>query len=303
MKRRNVAYALVLFLGLLYAFHITGCSLIGLGVGAIVDANSKGSRVVPAHDYAVIERGKMIELHLRTGSATMAGRFLGGAQRPYSEWLARYAAARETAVVSGPLPSPGDTIRLMQRSHRVSEGEFQGLWIDRVDVQHPVAGSSPVVPHRSFDRIEWRGDTLGVDRLVTLERLGVLPTLTALRVATASGEVLVPADEVAWINAPTERHAASIGFLVGLVADVILVVTTVAAVNDAKNDGCSTTTTSMLEDPNVRAVLRTESFARSDLEPPPERGLSERGDARSRAPAPATGGHSTNPAAAAARQE
>src|SRR5437867_13422524 len=75
------------------ALSLAGCSLIGLGIGALVDSHRSKPRSLEGWDLQRIRKGARIRVLLRDGSA-VAGRFRG-VETIAEEYAARYAARSE----------------------------------------------------------------------------------------------------------------------------------------------------------------------------------------------------------------
>src|SRR3989442_4037250 len=106
------------------ALSLAGCSLIGLGIGALVDSHRSKPRSVEGWDLERIRKGARIRLLLRDGS-TVSGRFRG-VETVAEEYAARYAAWRGAREAADTMPALGDRVTVGGHSGATDSGSFIG---------------------------------------------------------------------------------------------------------------------------------------------------------------------------------
>jgi len=231
MKRRHLLYLVAAALGMLFSVQNTGCSLIGLGVGAIVDSNQQDRRLVGTGEVFRVTPGTLLQLSMRDGS-TIRGRYLGTGPASREEWEKRYAAVRATVLPEGPLPAPGDSIKVRLGRLRSLLGTFRSFGFESLELL-PLGASEPVdVALGDVDQIVTGPGptprTLASESIVRALSDGHLPCLTAVLIETATDTARVAMDRIAMLSVPNARHAARDGFVIGLVADVMVVAVVVS---------------------------------------------------------------------------
>jgi hypothetical protein len=216
----------------LLAFNsaLSGCTLIGYGLGSAIDASGKQTfapEVFAARSGGrnTVEPGTKLKLALRDGEV-VEGKYLGVEQLPADEYVRVYGAARERYELQSELPEPGDTVTLALVTGRVVAGEFLGFerphWVFfKREVPYRVAATDVVAMSDRHDR-SVSGETL--DRLVSS---GVVPTMSALALEVVVREGsrrreekrLIPLDSIlSATHKPTTGRTSLM--LIGLAFDV-----------------------------------------------------------------------------------
>ncbi|MGD2217228.1 MAG: hypothetical protein PVJ64_10735 [Gemmatimonadales bacterium] len=221
---------------------LSGCTLIGYGLGSAIDASDKQTFAPEAFapqnaGYGLPESGAKLKVNLKDGEV-VEGKYLGVERLPAEEYARVYAEARERYELQSALPEPGDSVTLALVTGRMLHGEFLGYegrrWVvfkretpwrvAAADVREMTGGSDCRVS----------GETL--DRLISS---GAVPTMSALALEVVSGRWstrrterrLIPLDSVTSATyKPTSGRMA--GGLLGLAVDIALGMAAVAAVPD-----------------------------------------------------------------------
>lgn len=214
---RSSAFGLIALLGATFSIHVTGCSLVGLAGGALWDARRPRIALVPTGRVEKFHRGDRLVLIL-ADSSRVAGVYRGAAELDRGDYRRRYAAWRAAEPRASVLPEIGERVRRSRwGSGSVVGFVHRGVLIERRGETRVV----PVTPEGTLTRADGAEVELAaIDRMMTE---GVVPLLTALRIDTGAGEERVPLDRVVMVQAPTHPHGARTGFLIGLVADAIVV--------------------------------------------------------------------------------
>jgi hypothetical protein len=239
------------------ALSLAGCSLIGLGIGAIVDSHQSKPRPVEGWDVQRIKKGARIRLLLREGGE-VAGRFRGVETLP-EEYAGRYASWRAARGAGDTMPALGDRAIVGGQSGATDSGTLVGFDLAAVAVR--LGDGAPIQQRRYADVVRFateRGPALSGTQLGALALQGQLPLRSRLIV----DDTRVPLEQVARIQVPT--HAGKlVGFLLGAAADVIVIVAVASSFRDFGSHICESGCTSC---PFVesfdgrRYVLETEAF-------------------------------------------
>lgn len=231
---------------------LSGCSLIGYGIGSAIDASSKQTLAPEAFTPEDGGRnsfrpGTKLKLALRDGEV-VEGEYIGVERLPADEYALVYAEARERYALQSELPEPGDTVTLALVTGGVAEGEFMGFefphWVYfKRETQHGVPATQYGVP--ATDVVEMSD---GRDRSVsgeTLDRLlssGTVPTMSALALQVDLGRFwrterrLIPLDSISFAtHKPTTGRTALT--VMGLAIDVAAAVATASMLSGFNSGG------------------------------------------------------------------
>jgi hypothetical protein len=211
---------------------LSGCTLIGFGLGSAIDSSSK--RTFGPQAFApesagrdTLKQGTKLKLNLRDGEV-VEGKYLGVERLPADEYAQIYDDARERYELQTALPEPGDTVTLALVTGRVLEGEFLGFegrrWVVfRRETPWRVAAADIV------EMTNGRGCSVSGETLDRLLSSGAVPTMSALALEVDVGrsrreEVrLIPLDNImSGTYKPTSGRTALT--LIGLAVDVAAVV-------------------------------------------------------------------------------
>jgi hypothetical protein len=216
----------------------SGCSLIGYGVGSLIDSGNK--RTVASESFApdTIEPGKLIKLRLR-GGGTVDGAYLGIEPIPDEEYAKRYARARERYLPSIQLPELGDTVTLCMIGGGELHTELLGFDLYNVLVRTPGEPGLESVSPEDVDQLLVGGDaSIRGETLALLLSEGALPFRSAIAMQVppttgrAGGKRLLPIDEVLYIEWKPGT-GRTVGTIVGLTFDLaILTAAVVCAATD-----------------------------------------------------------------------
>jgi hypothetical protein len=202
----------------------TGCSLIGLAIGAASDAGKKGGAEVSGFaELRGVEAGTGMVL-ITYGGERIEGDFVAVREKTIREYRDAYVAARETLKVGNQLPLPGDTIRFAYSTAPGSmiRGKFRGV-DPGVLLLWGRAGSYALSAIRDL-----RSDSAGpLDAFVlhVLTEEGRLPYCArGVMVKRGRDTVEVPVEEIVRIERDAGGNGKLTGFLVGAVIDAVVII-------------------------------------------------------------------------------
>ena len=205
---------------------MSGCSLIGLAGGSILDARKPASSFVPTGRMHAFRAGDSLGLVLRD-STVVTGRYAGFSRFDHTAYRERFARAL-TETRAPALPRPGDPVQVIRTRPGLSgpaSGEFLAFLAMTIELRER-HGRTLEVPFSEVRELRWneRRSRLTRDDLARLRLEGKLPLASIILVETDSGAVALPLDGVAWVGGPTLRDAGRRGFILGLAADAMIVV-------------------------------------------------------------------------------
>jgi len=207
-----------------------GCSLIGLGIGALSDAGKKGGAEVSGlSELRTFELGTGIVLVTHEGTR-IEGDFVGIQESKWREYRQAYLAAIETLKVRDQLPVPGDTITFNRLAGAKVRGAFRGV-DPGVLLLWQKSGVYPLAAIRNL-----QGDSarpLDVFALHVLTEGGRLPYCArGVLVGRRNDTTEVPVEDILRIEKDAGGNAKLTGFLVGAVIDAVVVIAVAASCNE-----------------------------------------------------------------------
>lgn len=262
MKPRRMLHAFLFTLVLApLAIQITGCSLLGLGVGAVMDSRRpRRDRMIPSNEVAEVRPGSFVEFRLRD-SSVVVGKYLGVDQHFTAGYAERYAAWRAGLDSTLHAPTLGEEVRLVETTRRSRVGNFAGFGYRSALLERP--GEKPrIYPFEELIEIRTAdGAKIKVKQFAELEADGGLPTRVGFWVAVpaaeseAAGErwlghlkrrrpafadtIEVLADDLRWVRASSQSSATRTGFYVGLTTDLVGLAVILSAAGAANSSpGC-----------------------------------------------------------------
>lgn len=115
---------------LMVSSAVCGCTVVGYGIGAAIDAGNPRSFELQ-HIEEKIRRGQRIKLRLKDGT-DVSGKYLGAEGVRSPEYVVRYEKARQALATELPLPALGDSVAVFLARGEKRIGEFRGFdqdWI------------------------------------------------------------------------------------------------------------------------------------------------------------------------------
>lgn len=258
---RSVSYAALVALCLVCTVHLSGCSLIGFGIGSAIDAKNT-HMIVPPGNAVTVAPGAVLAVELDDGT-TARGKYDGVERQKASEYAPRFTSWREGVVSGFWVPAIGDSVVLETRAGQKLPARFLGFSYRAIDVETAGDPTPHPLPFETLSRVTAAtGEFAQADTLAARDAEGKLPVCTLLRLRRSREVRTVPLDAVRTVQ--LEGHgAARKGLLIGLGLDaaaVVLVVAIAAAVagtEAALIDGCSSSGWTTAQDvPEVRPLDR-----------------------------------------------
>jgi len=148
IHRTLKTYCGVFVLGVLVSVKISGCSLVGLGVGSMIDARRPAMEQLRADRIAHIHPGDSPVLVL-DDSATVAGRYIGPARMGDARYQVRYERWRASNPDAAVLPSIGEPVRMSKAGTAgLREATLVAFTKDGVETSNAGGRPRPVRSHQ-----------------------------------------------------------------------------------------------------------------------------------------------------------
>ena len=221
MRRMGTWIAIVAILAAL----ASGCSVIGAVHGMRVDAARPRHEQLRGKDLVRVQPGTRVTL-LLDDSTRVTGIYRGSVRVADDAYRATYEAWRAHHPRGAAFPEIGERVEL----HPGGKGDFHAF------IAQGVAFETGLRHVAAYDGDGWlaRSDGSRIDlrELRQLTLAGELPSATALRIETVQTEQRITTDHVLLLGAPTARHGARNGFIVGAIIDGGIVAGVVSGLRD-----------------------------------------------------------------------
>jgi hypothetical protein len=199
---------------------LNGCTLIGLGVGAIADSASSDENLVSTDKVKTIGKGDTCHVFLWNNDEVV-GAFNGIERLPKEQYQQRYSDALRKLYSAVSLPSLGDTIDLrLPDSKKILRGAFLGVDRKHVELKKTGKPDPSKVSCDDIARITGiNGRYVEGDSLRSLISKGQLPLLSAITVSNEKGIHKIPLDDISRIVVIKGTKYWLTGLLSGAVID------------------------------------------------------------------------------------
>jgi hypothetical protein len=188
------------------------------------------SRTLVAHAH----RGDHLTLHMRDGNIIRC-KMLWLEEPDAAAYAARYEAWHRSDSTSDLIPRPGERVKL-SGGGRAFEGGFQGLAPAGVRIADSGTTPATMVPYEKFHTlVDERGRPATSHLLEEHVLMGRVPTGTTVTfthlegsgatsgAANGAGTASVPWDDVVRVDGPAGRTWKTVGIMLGVVTDLMLI--------------------------------------------------------------------------------
>ena len=235
---------------LLVSVEISGCSLIGFGVGSAIDA-TRGTRLRKGDRYQVfqLEPGSKLRIQLADGT-TVAGTYRGLAAQADSNYARRYAAWCDTAALSFRPPRIGEMIRIESSggrsfSSRAPEGVFLGFGPKRVHYLPRGSRSATYEPMSHLRRILTKTSP-SISR-AAIDQLGdrlPVQSIAIVRQGPSEHRIDLLDERIVGLEWGEAHHGfRTAGLVIGLTADATVILLAAALSSSSSSTSCQPTYT------------------------------------------------------------
>lgn len=233
---KKIISKLALIIVAVATLALNGCSLIGLSIGAQIDASKPDQTILPGWEVVTIKPGTAINVILKDGNR-LSGKYSGLYRIPAEQYAANYSQAREQKPEGILLPALGDSINIRLFLKKAKEPEislectFEGFEHDRILFKQKGRTALSDVPLSFVTKIA--GSRNKIISGETIQRLileGEIPVLSAIVVEGEVEKTLVAMDNMSQIEIPVKKHDGALtGFLIGAVIDAVVVAAVVSS--------------------------------------------------------------------------
>jgi hypothetical protein len=232
MKRNTNIWKIAAVLVVLTALLLlqSGCAVVGLGIGAAIDAHQPDSVTVQGWRLAAIEQGSRLSVTMTNGSK-IAGTFHGGTPAT-AEWIdTLYMRARSNDPGCAILPALGDTVDFIHNSGQV-RGQIKSAVYQLHESESDFCyGCAPVDSSetREFCLRHLRAVRRPDGRLVrsgdianAIAKSHTFVPYSGIEMVTHMGTQQMPFDCIANVVAYPHKHGKRDGLIIGAIIDLLL---------------------------------------------------------------------------------
>jgi hypothetical protein len=232
MELRNQWKTLVIAFVLPY-LQLLGCSLIGLGIGAVNDSNKRDYGRASGGGIDSVETESMVTIIKRDGT-NIRGEYIGVVERPgYSD---SYDLSISKSGYDGYLPQLGEAVTILT-SQGSQEGLFLGIDRNFVLMQLKYEQDTTRVSLDSVVAVDGpEGQQLQGAELRTLVYNATVLSKSYVLMLADQQSVTIPYEAVDSIA--VDRSGAMKGFVAGAIVDVAVIACTVVSIKK-NNSGCT----------------------------------------------------------------
>ncbi|MGH8004366.1 MAG: hypothetical protein ACRECJ_06555 [Limisphaerales bacterium] len=229
-KRKPFFTAVAALFAGFFLLRMAGCTLIGFGVGSIVDSTKPDRRPLPGWKMEALKPGTKIDLFLRDGTV-LSGKYAGLYQRPEEEYAGLYSAVRREKEAEVLLPPLGESLTVGLMSGRDTAGVFLGFdfhtlllrkGVDTSRIELPMAAKLNLAEAEPVKKLSSDG-AIPFRSMIELKTRIKIPPHSAKRGNDSLHRVA--AEQVVQIQIPTIKKGKSTGALIGAIVDVAVLIT------------------------------------------------------------------------------
>jgi hypothetical protein len=239
----KIGYEIALFVvATIIVVSTSGCSLIGLGIGAVVDHSRPDSLSIPGWKAETLKPKEEIKITFQDGSQLNAT-YKGIERLPSNKYAQRYGFLKQQNLPGVILPPLGDTIGITRKSGESVECELLGFDYRYQPTETKGANeSSPFtsvlvslkfkgnVVAQNLSSTEFikisdsEGNVLETEVLQRLATEGKIPFMSALSVDNSDRVMLISRETVSRIEKKNNKNAKLIGLRIGAAIDVTVLI-------------------------------------------------------------------------------
>lgn len=233
------------------AFHLQGCSVIGLGIGAVSDSRKPDSLMIPGYQIPTIKPGTEMSVVLVEGEP-VRGAFVSLNSVSADTYAQEYTRCREVNRVDVPLPALGERVGIALKSGVSGERELVGFDYkylakksERKDVPEAIGCTPSMVVRQESDTslgtvfLSEVNQVKNADGNVikggTLERIatsGQLPFLSSLTIVDSISQKHIPMEKVIRIELKNKKHDKWKALVAGAIIDTIAILSFLGAMDN-----------------------------------------------------------------------
>lgn len=199
-----------------------GCSLIGLGIGAIVDAKTPDAYVLNTSGLDSIKQGSFVQV-LKVDGDTVVGKFEYLEPSYDAEYAKRYSQFIKSVPEANLYPALGDSVSIVKNGlsgRDVLTGKLLGFDRDVIHIHLSESEETARVLVEAVDTIRNERAAVLDGNLLRQQIIeGDLPLASAIAVETGAGKHEIFLDDIARVRYFLSKNAKWVGLGVGFLVD------------------------------------------------------------------------------------
>lgn len=200
----------------------SGCSIVGLTIGATADSDHPDRVNRPVIDLDQIKPGKTIELILFSNE-TLEGKYKGTGMLPRQEYDSLFHEYLNNSNELSAFPAPGDTITVFDLSGNQLEFVLIGYGIGYLSVHRTGEEKTIAILTRQISSMLLRnGETISGTNLEKTISDRKLPLIQTLILDSGGNTREVPADSIVQITEIDKNYRIWVGLAVGFAIDYLV---------------------------------------------------------------------------------
>jgi hypothetical protein len=223
-------------------FQLSGCSVIGLGLGAISDASSPSQYAIPGWKAETLKKGMYVTALHEDGTKT-SGTYIEIERFPFSEYSPKYVQYAQKDRGELILPALGHSVDIKEKSGKRLSGkmlgfDFKYLSVTRTGETEPsdilltymfVESENGLEEHkvntgRIMEISDSEGNEIKGDVLENHVSEGKVPLMSGLAIQTELGKKLVDINEIQTVEVKVKRRGWLAGLVIGAIIDVAIII-------------------------------------------------------------------------------
>jgi len=227
--KKYILSVLTVFLIACLTFLYSGCSLIGLGIGAISDAREPAVITTPNSQIQSVKPGKDVDMVLKDGTV-LKGKYEGMQSVPEEEYARKYkeTCAQNISLIA--LPRLGERVRVSFVGNNppgMVECEFSGFDLGAIMVKAGKKNAVYGVSTKRYSIFEnSEGKPIDLKTLDSLMLEGKIPYMSAAVMRIGSDKRVISVDQISVVQIPNRRRDKLFSFLFGAAIDGVLIAVT-----------------------------------------------------------------------------
>ncbi len=208
-----------------------GCSMIGLGVGAAIDANTPKSEPFSEARLNDVKPGTNIYVRLRD-SSEIKGKFKSVDTVADLAYRQRYVNCMSKDSLRQILPKYGQRVHITKTSGDTLTGALWGFDMQCKGVMTSptlyltTESNTPISAVSLYDVTELTGtgnDSISVLQIRSLVSKGTVPLRSSIYMIEQEWPVNLPYERIQEVGLAHRRNAKTTGFLIGMAIDITLI--------------------------------------------------------------------------------
>jgi len=215
----------------------SGCSVIGLTIGAAEDNDHPRKIDRPVNEINMIDTGADAKIAMKSGES-LDGKYAGIGQMSQPEYESIFPALIEKTSEIGGFPAPGDTVIIYDKSGNellfILDGYNAGyLSVRRFGEEKPIA----ILTRNIFNMLLEYGETISGANLETMIESGKLPTYRTIILDVNNVRRIIPADSIVSVTEFDKNNRKWKGFAIGAVLDLAILTLFIYSLSHMQWDG------------------------------------------------------------------